>query len=89
MGHSYSSLLFHCVFSTKDRLKIIDSELQQTLWPYLGGIARTNNMTALGIGGIEDHVHILLSMPAPMSVSKAIQLIKGGSSKWIHETFPN
>ncbi len=45
-------------------------------------------MTALIIGSIEDHVNILLSLPATMPISKAMQLIKGGSSKWIHETFP-
>ena len=45
-------------------------------------------MRAIEIGGVEDHVHILLSLPATMTVAKAMQLIKGGSSKWIHETFP-
>jgi putative transposase len=45
-------------------------------------------MVALEIGGVADHVHMLLSTPATMSVSKAIQLIKGGSSKWVHDTFP-
>jgi REP element-mobilizing transposase RayT len=51
-------------------------------------IARQNKMKALEIGGVEDHVHLLLSLPATMTVSKAMQLIKGGSSKWVHETFP-
>ena len=45
-------------------------------------------MKAVEIGGVEDHVHILLSLPATMPISKALQLIKGGSSKWMHETFP-
>jgi REP element-mobilizing transposase RayT len=45
-------------------------------------------MTALEIGGVEDHVHMLVSMPATISLSKAMQLIKGGSSKWVHDTFP-
>jgi hypothetical protein len=45
-------------------------------------------MRATEIGGIEDHVHLLLSLPATLSVSKAAQLIKGGSSKWVHDTFP-
>jgi REP element-mobilizing transposase RayT len=43
----------------------------------------------LEIGGVEDHVHLLLSLPATLPVSKAMQLIKGGSSKWVHETFPD
>ncbi len=45
-------------------------------------------MKALAVGGTEDHVHILLSLPATMAVAKAVQLVKGGSSKWIHDTFP-
>lgn len=45
-------------------------------------------MKAIEVGGVEDHVHILLSLPPSMAISKAAQLIKGGSSKWIHETFP-
>jgi putative transposase len=85
---SYVSSHFHCVFSTKERRKLITPELQERLWPFLGGIAKQNKMTAVIIGGMEDHVHILLSLPPTMPVSKAMQLIKGGSSKWIHETFP-
>src|SRR5579862_4544521 len=88
MGHSFSSSLFHCTFSTKGRRPIIKPELQCQLWPYMGGIARNNGMTALAIGGVEDHAHILLSLPSTMAIAKAIQLIKGGSSLWIHETFP-
>ncbi len=45
-------------------------------------------MTALAIGGVADHVHLLLSLPSTLAVAKAIQRIKGGSSKWIHDTFP-
>ena len=46
-------------------------------------------MKALSIGGVEDHVHLLLSLPATMSIAKAMQLIKGGSSKWVHDSFPD
>jgi len=86
---SYVSSHYHCIFSTKERRKLITPPLQERLWPFLGGIARQNGMTQLIAGGTEDHVHILLSLPATMPVSKALQLIKGGSSKWIHETFPD
>ena len=89
MGHSYVSALFHCVFSTKERRKIITEEFQKRLWPYMGGIARENKMKALAIGGVEDHVHILLSLPSTIDIAKALQLIKGGSSKWVHDEFPS
>ena len=88
MSHSYVSNLMHCTFSTKGRCPVIDSELESRLWPYLGGIARENRMKALAIGGTTDHIHVLLSLPGMMSFSKAVQLIKGGSSKWINDTFP-
>jgi putative transposase len=78
----------HYVFSTKDRSKIITPELKERLWPYIGGIARENKMRALAVGGTADHVHILLSIPSATPIAKAIQLIKGNSSKWISDTFP-
>ena len=89
MSHSYINNLMHCTFSTKERFPFIDSELESRLRPYIGGIARENRMKALAIGGTRDHIHALLSLPATMSFAKAAQLIKGGSSKWVHETFPN
>jgi REP element-mobilizing transposase RayT len=46
-------------------------------------------MKAVAVGGTDDHVHILLSLPATITLAKAAQLIKGGSSLWIHESFPN
>ena len=89
MANSFIFMNIHYVFSTKNREKLIDNELQQRLWPFMGGIAKQNNMVAYAIGGTEDHIHILLSLPATISSSRAIQLIKSGSSKWIHETFPD
>jgi putative transposase len=85
---SYVSSYFHCVFSTKERRPLITPALRERLWPFLGGIARQNKMKAIEIGGVADHVHLLLSLPSTMAISKALQLLKGGSSKWIHETFP-
>jgi hypothetical protein len=50
--HSLASCLFHCVFSTKNRLPLIPQQSQSRLWAYMGGIARTNDFTALAVGGI-------------------------------------
>jgi REP element-mobilizing transposase RayT len=85
---SYTSAYFHCVFGTKERRPVITGDLQERLWPFLGGIARQNKMKPLAIGGVADHVHLLLSLPATLSMAKAMQLIKGASSKWVHENFP-
>jgi putative transposase len=88
VSHTYVNALFHCVFSTKERRRLITPTLQERLWPMLGGIARENGLKALTIGGVEDHVHLLLSLSTTISIAKAIQLIKGVSSKWVHDTFP-
>ena len=85
--HSFVSCLMHCVWATKERRPLIKPELQSRLWPYLGGVARENKMKALVVGGVADHVHVLLSIPSTLSVAKSIQLLKGNSSKWIHDTF--
>ncbi len=88
MANTYTALNYHVIFSTKNREPWIKQEFEQRIWEYLGGIARNNGMTALCIGGVEDHVHILLRIPPILAVSKAMQLLKGGSSHWIHDTFP-
>ena len=85
---SYVGSCFHCIFSTKERRPFITPPLRECLWPFLGGIARQNKMKAIKIGGVEDHVHILLSLPSTINIAKAMQLLKGGSSRWIPETFP-
>jgi putative transposase len=85
--HSFTSCLMHCVWATKERHPFLKPELQSRLWPYLGGIARENKMKTLVVGGMEDHVHVLLSIPSTLSIAKSIQLLKGNSSKWIHDTF--
>ena len=85
--HSFTSCLVHCVWSTKNREPWLTLDLRERLWPYLGGIARENKMKALVVGGVDDHVHVLLSIPSTLSVAKSIQLLKGNSSKWIHDTF--
>lgn len=86
MSHTYVSDLVHCVFSTKQRRNMISPEIQSDLWSFLGGIARKNKCKALMVGGIENHVHILLSLPADIALAKSMQLIKGASSRWMNET---
>jgi len=85
MSHSYICCLVHVVFSTAGRKPLIRPELQERLHPYLGGIARENKMAALAVGGIADHVHVLLSLSRTIAVAMAVQLLKSGSSKWLND----
>ena len=85
MSHTYISDLVHCVFSTKQRRNLITDSVRDDLWAFLGGIARKNGFKALIVGGTENHVHILLSLPATMPLAKAMQLVKGASSRWMND----
>ena len=89
MANTFSFLNIHCVFSTKERVPVLNAEIRERLWPYLGGIAKQNGLHAKCVGGVADHVHLLLSLPTAIALSKAMQLIKGGSSAWIHQTYPS
>lgn len=88
MPHSYNAIYIHVVFSTKDRTPQIDPVLEERLFPYIGGILRELNGKLLNINGVEDHLHLLVSMPPAASTAQIVGKVKGCSSKWIHETFP-
>src|SRR5205823_14079114 len=63
----------------------IASEIEGRVWSYIGGVARKHKMSALRVGGVEDHVHALA--PPTLAPSQIAQFLKGDSSKWIHEEF--
>jgi REP element-mobilizing transposase RayT len=88
MANTYVSSLFHVVFSTKNREPWLRPPIREKLPPYLGGPAKRHRLVALCAGGYTDHVHLLLSIPPDVTVSRALQLVKGASSHWIHEAFP-
>ncbi len=89
MANTYTSLHYHLVFSTKNRERWINPEIEERVWSYLAGIAKQNKMTPIQIGGVEDHVHVLLGASPTLAPSKIAQMVKGGSSAWIHDTFPD
>ncbi|MHB8973880.1 MAG: IS200/IS605 family transposase [Pirellulaceae bacterium] len=88
MANTFTSLHYHIAFSTKRRERWLTPDIEDRIWEYLGGIAKQNGMQPHRVGGIEDHVHLVVALPPTLSVSKGVQLLKGGASKWIHETFP-
>ena len=82
MPSSLTNLLYHAVFSTKERRAIITTDLRDGLYPYIGGIVRSEGGRLLAIGGTANHVHLLATFPPTVSVSEMMQRIKGNSSRW-------
>ncbi len=85
MAHPYTRNHIHVVFGTKDGRKCIQGEARQQLWDNLRDTARLYGVTAVEIGGTEDHVHLLLTMPPKVSVSVLLCAQKANSSKWMNE----
>ena len=89
MANTFTSLYYHLIFSTKNREPWIFPDIEERVWRFMGGIARKHKMTALQIGGFDDHIHALVMAPPILAPSQIAQYLKGDSSKWMHETFPH
>jgi len=85
MATTFANLLYHIVFSTKDRRPSITAGIQENLYEYMGGILRGEGGILLEIGGVSDHVHLLVKLKTDISVSETLKKIKGKSSKWLNE----
>jgi putative transposase len=88
MPGTYSKILLHIVFSTKHREPWITPGIAARLYPYIGGIVRTERGLLYDIGGVEDHVHIYLRWRPDGSISDLMRAVKARSSMWIHAEFP-
>lgn len=89
MPQSYVSLPIHVIFSTKNRMPLIQAEWEDRLYAYIGGIMREEKCILLASGGVADHVHLLISWSKERSIADVLRLIKTNSSRWVHQTFPN
>jgi putative transposase len=85
MSHAYAGNFVHCVFSTKDRRAIIPPGLEARLWAYLGGIAVNLGVRMMAVGGTRNHVHVLIALPARLSLAEVVQKLKANSSRWLGE----
>jgi putative transposase len=87
MSNSFVSNRLHVVFGTKNRLRALTPPLRQRLYPYLIVTARMFGIEVLSIGGVEDHVHLLIALPPTIALSEAVKKIKANSSRWIRQTY--
>ncbi|MGD9127065.1 MAG: IS200/IS605 family transposase [Planctomycetia bacterium] len=85
MAGTFSKLLVHVVFSTKNRASLISKQWQNELYQYMGGIIRSEEATLIEIGGTADHVHLLVQTKPIHTLSGLLKAIKGKSSKWVND----
>jgi putative transposase len=85
MSHTYSQNVVHIVFSTKERRKSIPAEFRAKLWAYAAGICKRHGILVYAIGGMEDHVHLLMQVPPSLALAKAVAAIKANSARWANE----
>jgi putative transposase len=83
MGQSLSNILTHIIFSTKNRLPLIHDRIDLRLHGYIRVICKDHECPLLQIGGVADHIHLLVNLSRKLSVSKFVNEIKSHSSKWI------
>ena len=83
MPQSLAQILVHIVFSTKNRERILASEIRDELHAYIGGIVGNLSGSLLRAGSVDDHIHLLVAHPRTCSPAALIEAVKTGSSKWI------
>lgn len=85
MPHTYAQNVIHVVFSTQYRHKTISKEFQPRMWAYVAGICKRHGILAHVVGGMDDHIHLLIQLPPPLSLAKAVLAIKSNSSRSANE----
>jgi REP element-mobilizing transposase RayT len=90
MSQSLSSVVLHIVFSTKERFPFLsDEDVRRQVHAFLGGIAKKLNCPPILIGGVSDHVHILIQLGRSVSQADLVKELKRGSNLWIQVRFPH
>ena len=84
MGQSLHVKYSHIVFSTRNREALISTEFEPRLFEYLGGIVRDKGAIALAIGGMPDHVHLIIRDSKSVADIELMKELKGASSKWMN-----
>jgi len=85
MPSSHVTANFHLVFSTKDRLPLFANDWRERLHGYLGGIVKGMEAMPLAVGGISDHIHLLVSLKSKHRLDYFLRDLKADSSAWIHK----
>jgi REP-associated tyrosine transposase len=84
MPSTHLSLHYHIVFGTKNHEPMIQPAWREDLHAYLGGIIRTADGIPESVGGVADHVHLLIGLRATHRLADVLREIKAVSSGWVH-----
>jgi putative transposase len=85
MSSTHLSLHYHIVFGTKNHEPVIQPSWREDLHAYLGGIIRTAGGRSESIGGVSDHVHLLIGLRATHRLADVLRELKAVSSGWVHD----
>ena len=83
MANTYTQLYTHIVFHTKSTGIIMRDEDLERVFQYIGGIIREEGAIPFAVGGVEDHIHILTTLPKTIALADFVRTIKAKSSKWL------
>ena len=83
---THQQILYHVVFSTKNRRRVRMDGFRESAWAYMAGTAKELEDFALKIGGYYDHAHLLIRIPAKVAVSTFVGQLKANTSKHINDT---
>ena len=86
MSSTHLSLHYHFVFGTKEHAPVIAPAWRSELHAFMGGIIRTLGGVPHAVGGVADHVHLLVGLRATHCMSDVMRELKAVSSRWVHET---
>jgi REP element-mobilizing transposase RayT len=89
VAQSFTNLLYHVLFSTKDRAPLVTDEIELRLHEYLGGLVKARGGIPLAINGMPDHVHLLVKLRQDQALADFLRALKAISSGWVHDTFPS
>jgi REP element-mobilizing transposase RayT len=86
MPSTHTSLHYHLIFATKNREPVIAPPWRDELHSYLGGVVKGLDAFPQGIGGVADHVHLLVALKPTHCLSNFMRELKKSSSSWIQES---
>jgi putative transposase len=85
MANTYTQIYIHVVFSVKFRQYLIQKEWSDELHKYICGIVNGKDQKVFAIGGMPDHIHILINLKPNINISDLVRDIKANSTKWIND----